>query len=75
MSQKQHVDNFVQELPGKDPTIVQQMPNYIQFSHLLDQAKINYCKLQAKWGGSTAGNKLKAMQAKLDRMASKLSKS
>ena len=74
MLQKQCADNFVRELAGKDPTVVRQMSNYIHFSHLLDQAKINYHILQAKWGSSTTGDKLKAMQAKLDGMTSQLSK-
>ena len=74
MSQKQGVDNFVRESAGKDPTVVQQMPNYIHFSPLLDQDKIDYCNLQAEWGGSTAGDKLKAMQVKLASMTSQFSK-
>ena len=73
-SQKRRVDNSVRKLAGKDPMVVRQMPNYIHFSHLLDQAKINYHDLQAEWGSSIAGNKLKAMQAKLDSMTSQLSK-
>ena len=53
---------------------MRQIPNYIYFSHLLDQVEINYHNLQVDWGSSTAGDKLKAMQAKLDGMTSQLSK-
>ena len=74
MSQKLGVDNFVRESAGKDPMIVQQMPNYIHFNPFLDQDKIDYCNLQAEWGGSTAGDKLKAMQVKLASMTFQLSK-
>ena len=72
MSRRSAVDQFLRDSVGKDPDIVEQLPNYVNFEMLLDEGKQKFNTLQKQWGPANALSseqvvlaQVKALQAKV----------
>ena len=52
MGRHSDVEKFLREATGKDPAAIDQMPNKVTYTDLLDDAKKKFVSLKSKWGPS-----------------------
>ena len=50
MGRRASVQQFIKDSAGKEEPVIKAMPNYIHFSHLLDEGKREYLGLEKQWG-------------------------
>ena len=78
MAERRVVQDFEIQSYGKEQSVIEAMPNYVHFSHLLDRAKADYHNLSKQWGSTAVSKKqdpVQALTSKVDKLATKVDQS